>query len=725
MKEQKPSVRWLFTVLVVSILLTCLVGLVLLGIYARRDITELATARSDNVEWVLSQGEVELLELRLLLEEQRDATDPDLGAIRRQFDIFYSRAAPLFTAPAYSDLLDYNTAGEDTSRLLNYMDDMVVLIDGDDARLIESFPQMIVETDRAIDVFHNVSLEGVKLFSLQTTQTRARAVSSLLRLAILTSGLIVLLLLGLLALSYVVRLNQSETRRRADAFSRMDAVVSTAFDGIIVVDSDGKIIEFNPMAEKIFGYDRDEVMGGDLERFVYFNAHRKIHEKGLHRYKESGATKVIGRGRVRVSGRHKDGYEIPLEISVSTARYNDSEVFVGYMTDITQDLANERELIVARDQAIAGEKAKANLLAVMSHEIRTPLNGIVGAMDLLRRTKLTADQKDYLQIMQRSGDVLMRHVDDVLDISRLDAGSFKFANESFSPALMIKNIVEEQSAFAKGKNTKLIAKAKIPDEMEFIGDPLRIKQVLNNLVSNAIKFTKKGEVLILTHFEEDEKQVCFDVIDCGAGIPEEQLESIFKDFVTLDASYMRSSEGTGLGLGIAKRIVEGMGGQIGVASKIDKGSRFWVKLPCKVANSDSAIARKTNQAQLEFPSANLDVLIVEDNKTNRFILRQMLEKYGNNVYEAENGREGIDMAAAHKFDVIFMDISMPEIDGVEATQRIKATDGPNVDTPIIAVTAHALPEEIRYFQESGMRQVVTKPITMEKISNIIDEYAKV
>jgi len=377
----------------------------------------------------------------------------------------------------------------------------------------------------------------------------------------------------------------------------------------------------------------------------------------------------------------------------------------------------------ARDEAVAGERAKAELVAVMSHEMRTPLNGIVGALEVLTTTKLDKTQTHMTDVMETSANMLLQHVNDVLDMSRLEAGAAEQIKRPFDPVDVTRELLRSLKMSAHNHGNTLELKALDPHFKLVLGDPAKLRQILTNLVGNAIKFTRNGTITV--EIEPHPAQGLWElrVSDQGIGIAEEDFAKIFDDFVTLDPSYTRAQEGTGLGLAIVRRLVEHLGGEIGVESVLGEGSVFWVKLP---TNMLSHGPDATDVATLpagglgdEAPSEHLSILLVEDNEINRVVAREMLEKLGHRVVEAHNGIEGVEIANLQKFDVILMDISMPEMDGLQATQLIKSGGGLNSDTPIHAVTAHAMPTDIERFGAAGMADVLIKPIGLDRLAGLL------
>nr|WP_240989412.1 ATP-binding protein [Salipiger mangrovisoli] len=507
---------------------------------------------------------------------------------------------------------------------------------------------------------------------------------------------------------------RDQAQRRARANHRLEAVVSTALDGIVVTDRNGAILQFNGAAACISGYDSGQVLGRRASDLLFPPQAAEAGDPGLALH--------AGRGRVRCEGTRADGSRYPMELSVTETEHEGDVLRAIYFRDITRDISAEEELVDARDRAVEGEQAKARFIAIMSHEMRTPLNGMIGALELLTETDLGRDQREYVQILRRSGDVLLQHVNDVLDHSRLETGRFSFARTPYCPLELAREVVDVLRPTAAARGNML--QVRLPEQgcPMLMGDRARVRQVLVNLVGNAIKFTENGEIqLSLTGLSKDGR-LTFEVLDNGIGIPEDQLERIFEDFVTLDSSYMRAAEGTGLGLGIVRRLVQAMGGEVSVESAPGRGTRFTVLLPAERAPHKAAQPQQIEAIPEMAPSR---ILVVEDNPVNRLVATAMLRKMGHAVTEAHDGAEGLRLAAGDRFDIVLMDISMPGLDGVETTRRMRKGSGPNVQTPIVALTAHALPADMARFLDAGMCATLTKPITWRALAEVISGIAPV
>jgi PAS domain S-box-containing protein len=532
----------------------------------------------------------------------------------------------------------------------------------------------------------------------------------------------------LVLLSHFVRQERTRAHQEGLTRARLASIIETSLDAVLVADEDGRVLEFNPAAEKTFGYARSEAVGQRMEDLIVPDHHRAAHVAGMRRYRETGEKRVLGKGRVRLEARRKSGTIFPVELSISSALTRDGEIFVSFARDISHRVAAERELIQARDEAVAGEKAKADLIAVMSHEMRTPLNGMLGTLDLLDIGERPPKEREYFDIIRASGRQLLYHVDTVLEISRAEAGKIVLAEEPFSLPVLVRELVESQRGVAEHRGNALSHLVETGGEDHVVGDPTRIRQVLLNLLGNAIKFTRNGAISVEAERMGDRETVEFRVIDNGIGIDADDIDRVFEDFVTLDTSYTRAAGGTGLGLAIVRRLVDAMGGEIGVESIKGEGSCFWVRLPLP------SVTRLGGRERAEpvLPSAPVEaasvapmkVLIVEDNRINRVVLRDMLEQDGHSVDEAHDGQQGVEMAARRSYDIVLMDISMPVLDGVEATRAIRSSEARGTRLPIVALTAHAANADKERFRAAGLDDILVKPISRQGLRAILAGFSR-
>ena len=679
---------------------------------ARDKIELLATANADSMQWSLAQVEVEYLVLRTAAEAARNGTET-LDDLRRRFDVFYSRTETAKSSSAFQDVLALPGADAAIVRIDAFLDRTVPLVDGPDAGLRAALPDLTAELAALQPDLRTIALSGVRVFAAKSENQRLAVADALRDLGVIAISLLLGLLTVVSILIALTRASQRQTDQISATQQRLQAIISTSLDAILVADGRGRVLDYNGAAEMIFGYDRLEVIGEPMTGLLvpdHAHAHARP-DDAMARYRKDSERRMAGREPMRLQARRKDGSLFPVELSVSAADGPEGEILVFFIRDISLRVRSENELLIARDRAVAGEKAKAELLAVMSHEIRTPLNGVLGTLQLLAETDLDARQRRFVDAMNLSGQALQAHVNNVLDISRLDAGMGVTVRAPFPLSQMTADVVETLRTEAERRGNTLVKRSFGADLNSVLGDEDRLRQILINLLGNAIKFTENGEIAVEVERLADSDMVELRVTDTGIGIPEHQTARIFEDFVTLDPSFRRAAEGTGLGLGIVRRLVALLDGEIGVESEPGEGSLFWVRVPLPAVTDSNVIPSAGQDGLSRRPAGQCrSVLVVEDNEINRMVVREMLEQQGCHVTEAVDGADGLDRAAQTRFDLILMDISMPRMDGAAASQAIRGGDGPNRHTPIVALTAHALPADIRRFHDLGMEHVLTKPL---------------
>lgn len=394
------------------------------------------------------------------------------------------------------------------------------------------------------------------------------------------------------------------------------------------------------------------------------------------------------------------------------------------------DLEESREyLSETKLQAEEATKAKSRFLANMSHEIRTPLNGIIGTIDLLQHTRLSAEQEELMLSLKSSSTHLLEIVNDVLDISKIEADKLELFEGPCNLNTIVQQVMAINTPRISGlkKNIALTAAVDKNVEAEIIADESRIKQILINLVGNAIKFTENGSIALsvsATLIDESLQELNFEVKDTGIGISEQNIDTLFVPFTQIDSTATRKHSGTGLGLSICRKIIEEMGGRIWIESELDKGSSFKFIIPVQIN-----LVRKNQQAptlQVNTIASSelkhLSILVAEDNGMNQLLATKMFKKIGYTIEIANNGKEAVEMVGKKKYDLVFMDIHMPEMDGLEATSTILQNTANRESPIIIAMTANAVKEAETEYLNAGMKDIVTKPFTIEQLRKVLEKW---
>ncbi|KKC27558.1 PAS domain-containing hybrid sensor histidine kinase/response regulator [Sphingomonas sp. SRS2] len=415
---------------------------------------------------------------------------------------------------------------------------------------------------------------------------------------------------------------------------------------------------------------------------------------------------------VRIRWNRPDGKTVHILVA---GQMDGPTAMIGIMRDITEEVETERSLIAARDQARAAERAKAELLSVMSHEIRTPMNGLLNSVEALRRNPDEAQRRPLLDTLNQAASSVMSVVDDMLDYSRVESGRVVIESVNFDLKAAIRTMGHLFDSMAEAKGLTLDVHGLDGEPVIVCGDSARLQQLLSNLVSNAIKFTEAGSVSIglsPTRSDDDADYWMVIIRDSGRGIGQETLGRIFARGDQVDAARMRLQGGTGLGLAISQQLAEAMGGSIAVSSDPGKGTTFSVELPFKRADGPAALAE-------EVPTGPMRILLAEDNPINRRLMAGLLTREGHQVIAVEDGRKALGAIAIEPFDLVLMDMQMPELDGISATRSIRALDPPACDTPILAISADSQPERRRIYFEAGIDSFLAKPIVSGQLLDMI------
>lgn len=461
----------------------------------------------------------------------------------------------------------------------------------------------------------------------------------------------------------------------------------------------------------------------DKEDFILHN-----HRYGMtNKHLEEVFQKVKEAGQVteEVVVRSRTGRMIPCEVRHLPLKFHSATSLLSYVRDLSAQKKNEEALRAAKDKAEVAAQAKSDFLANMSHEIRTPMNAMVGLIHLIKDSGLDSQQMDYLGRIEDSTRSLLRIINDVLDFSKIDAGRLEMEEAEFDLASLLREVLNLNLPLAWQKGLELILTETPNLKAPLLGDEVRLQQILNNLIGNALKFTSQGRVSLSVRLLDDDRdegrvRLEFTVRDTGIGFGPEQAERLFVAFNQADTSTTRKYGGTGLGLAISKSLVELMGGEIWTESRPGEGAAFHFTARFKHA-AGAALKKASDPAQNETEKAELaarikgaKILLVEDNEVNQLVARRIMEKAGLMVSIADNGLRALESLEADQFDLVLMDIQMPEMDGLEATRRIRAN--PRwADLPVVAMTAHALPGDQESFIKAGMSGYVSKPFKPQEL----------
>ena len=519
---------------------------------------------------------------------------------------------------------------------------------------------------------------------------------------------------------------------------QFDTALNNMIQGLTMFDADRRLVLFNDRFASMYKLSREHLKLGmslpellDLREAAgtAFPKHRDVFFEAVNKLSEhvtsSKFTTELSDGRCIAVAlqRMACGGSVATHEDVTELRHYD-ELKLAHATSLEAEERAGRAVV----EAEAANAARSLFFAVVSHEIRTPLNGVLGALDLIRGDKLTERVRKHVGMATESGEYLLALIDDILLVSKVEDPEFKLTAAPFGFGDLLRSVHLSMLPLAAKGGNEICLDLPVALNRHVVGDRNRLRQVLVNLIGNAAKFTHGGTIILraeLLAHSGDGMVIGVMVMDTGIGIPKDKQGLVFDRFQSLDASYSRRTDGTGLGLAICNKIVQAMGGVITLTSDVGRGSVFSFELTVPVAGETSGdkdiVIRSRNGCKVDRP---LRILLAEDNPTNAYIVHEYLSDAGHDVQHAKNGREVLDLASDQPFDIIFMDISMPVLDGIQATDAIRSSGSCNARTPIIALTAHVGEDQRERFIAAGMNGYLSKPIGRRELLDALLDVEK-
>ncbi len=689
---------------------------------------EVDAADSDNQGWLISQLEVDHRNLLAAVfsslittsDAGPDLSEAELANVVRKFDIYYSRInaveASLDTLHLPESLSDRMAfLRQDLQSLTTVVDSLTI----EDASILAEVAEQLAQSQAAV---RDLTTGALQVFTENTSTARERKGQLSRRFQIQS-----FVLLGMMVLSsfLAVRL-WTDLEERSAMVHRASDTISKAYDAsqsaVFVLDSQGRLLHNNKASRKIFELNFEDLIKDPIIDCIAPARHRSFFRELFNELAVDSNHPVLKTTLQRTWAVRASGEEFPVEVSLTRdENFMDEPIFIAYVTDISEQVLSEQKIEAALDEAEKSAAAKSMFLATMSHEMRTPLHGVIASLDLMDEKALKDEDGVLLKTARDCAQRALAQINDVLEMTRLGASSE--AQSEFVPQDVVGGIVEELRPLATehGNEINLVLTGK--SDGRYLGAAMAFSRAISNLAGNAVKFTSNGKIDVRLNFQKvdgDTTRVDVQISDDGPGIPVEHQARIFDEFETL-AQYKHSlRSGTGLGLAIARTAVDRLGGSLTLESEPGAGSLFSFAIELAPAPEPAKEPKATETAGAEMNYIRAKTLVVDDNEINRVLLCQMLKRLGHEVDTANDGVEAVIKARSQCFDVILMDVSMPVLDGFEATRQIRA-EGPSKDALVIGVTAYLDQDEPR-LQSSGMDDVLTKPLALSTLKTALETY---
>lgn len=711
----------LFTLMVVALALLLFHGLTLIS-----RISETGDADVDNRTWLVAQLEVDSKNLLLRLEKAKRTNGSHLSpeiadGIRQAFDIYYSRVSIVEAALGTFEVTEHIRRSLD--RIASTREEMAAIIDAPGALDFAAVERLSRIAENDAPNIRILTSEALQLFAQLAEDERNGHRSMLIRLELLMAVLVILMICAIILAVRVSRAAIQRAAQAAQIASNLRLTIEASLDAVLVSDECGMILQCNAAAVHIFGFERNQLLGKTItETLIPAEGRQAFSEAMVGNSSEDPP--AASTGRFRLMALHASGYRLPVEVSLASDSTSEGlRIFITFIRDISDEVEAESNLRDARDQARKDAEAKGRFLSIMSHEMRTPLHGVIAGLDLVDCSRLSAKNRRFVKMAQECAQSALRQIDEILVLTR--SGESEGPLVFYDPVALAKDITSELQALAAEQGNRLrLDVLPASNNLQVLGRPRNFRLVLVNLVGNAIKFTRDGEIVVTIlcrKVADDRAALTVSVSDTGIGIAPADQVRIFEEFETLDDSTRRAYGGVGLGLALAKAAVERMGGRIELDSEPGIGSRFFFTLHLYARTIDPVRAvAPPPSAPLVLTGGSKRILVVDDNAVNLTLLAEMISRLGHNPELAASGPEAITMAARSRFDLIMMDIAMPEMDGLTAMSEIRL-GGASRETPVVGVTAFVAPDDRDGFLKAGMVEILPKPINLSQLHQFLHD----
>lgn len=693
----------------------------------------ISSADSDNITWTIVQTEVDYQNLqeallRSLVTMQSDGSAADLNPIKRAFDIYYSRTSTVQSV--YNSVAGSTDtrAGTILARLTLNKKELAVILDSWDKPSLQDISYFMGRVDLLDDDVRNFTTQMLETLVADTSAARVGQLEVFSRFTIFLVA-VAGLILGMLAVALLLL---SRLQRKSDVMSNVTdtlrRVIETSQDAVVLSDSGGVVLEYNNSARDIFGYEPEEAIGAPMQDLFIPGDQKAAHCDAMARHVATGETSIVDQGRQVMTACDKYGREFTVELMISSSKDLFGEtMFIGIIRDISESIKNAKELSHALEKARQDAEVKEKFLAVISHEMRTPLQGVLATYDLLEREIKSENQLALIELGRQSGTKALDQINNTLELVRLNQDSSFSQEEVVDPIASLQNLIDLLAPLLTKRANTVKFEFNAPDDLRIMSNQYLFDSLFDNLLSNANKFTERGDIAVILDAQpvaDDRIELQITITDTGVGISSDNLKFIFEDFSTSDNVYTRSFEGTGLGLGIVRRCSYRMGGQLKVESAPGLGSAFSFKcrfmrkkinpvLNPETPTNDKKPIKSSHQADWR-----KRVLIVDDNEINRIMIGKMLKNLECDHDFAEDGVVAVRKCAATSYDLILMDISMPNLNGMDTAQLISKVCLPQGS--IVCITAHNSEELNLSITNAGMTELIAKPIRLQVLADLVN-----